>query len=475
MKRTVTAAPDANGYTSTELDHLTGMADRLNQAGGALATLQTQWILTNQAIRRTMPGLPALPCTQAAVPPPGHARLPLDMMVTFCSGQAQACEDLRTRLQSVADRLTKAYGLYSQAESFMERLMDSLISTAVTLFQPIAPFMLGTIGLSLGAAKLTSKLDASQFQEFLETTAGIHQPLLAAAASDLTSDHRDPIGRLVTDPGLLVPFILSHLQGDQLTMDPIQPQGKGLGEAHDIATALQNLESLGSCQDGIPYATIAVQRYREADGRDRWLVYIPGTSSHLDSPIGWFQNIQLMSDKASVRERAASLRLVDQAMRDAGVRPDDPVSLVGHSQGGIVAATMASDLSNRYHFDHIVTVGSPIAHRQIGSSTWVTSVEMREELVSSLDGADNPSRPNQLTVRGRAGGPPPPGGSQTGRTVTTAGSGKESTHGMAYQRAAWADARDQNSPAVRRQDDHFAHAIEGDLQETRYYRGRLQR
>ena len=473
MKRTVTAAPDANGYTSTELDHLTGMADRLNQAGGALATLQTQWILTNQAIRRTMPGLPALPCTQAAVPPPGHARLPLDLMVTFCSGQAQACEDLRTRLQSVADRLTKAYGLYSQAESFMERLIDSLMSKALTLFQPIAPFMLGTIGLSLGAAKLTGKLDASQFQEFLETTAGIHQPLLAAAASDLTSDHRDPIGRLVTDPGLLVPFILSHLQGDQLTMDPIQPQGKGLGEAHDIATALQNLESLGSCQDGIPYATIAVQRYREADGRDRWLVYIPGTSSHLDSPIGWFQNIQLMSDKASVRERAASLRLVDQAMRDAGVRPDDPVSLVGHSQGGIVAATMASDLSNRYHFDHIVTVGSPIAHRQIGSSTWVTSVEMREELVSSLDGADNPSRPNQLTVRGRAGGPPPPGGSQTGRTVTTAGSGKESTHGMAYQRAAWADARDQNSPAVRRQDDHFAHAIEGDLQETRYYCGRL--
>ena len=475
MKRTVTAAPDANGYTSTELDHLTGMADRLNQAGGALATLQTQWILTNQAIRRTMPGLPALPCTQAAVPPPGHASLPLDLMVTFCSGQAQACEDLRSRLQSVADRLTKAYGLYSQAESFMERLMDSLMSKALTLFQPIAPFMLGTIGLSLGAAKLTGKLDASQFQEFLETTAGIHQPLLAAAASDLTSDHRDPIGRLVTDPGLLVPFILAHLQGDQLTMDPIQPQGKGLGEAHDIATALQNLESLGSCQDGIPYATIAVQRYREADGRDRWLVYIPGTSSHLDSPIGWFQNIQLMSDKASVRERAASLRLVDQAMQDAGVRPDDPVSLVGHSQGGIVAATMASDLSNRYHFDHIVTVGSPIAHRQIGSDTWVTSVEMREELVSSLDGADNPSRPNQLTVRGRAGGPPPPGGSQTGRTVTTAGPGKESTHGMAYQRAAWADARDQNSPAVRRQDDHFAHAIEGDLQETRYYRGRLHR
>ena len=475
MKRTVTAAPDANGYTSTELDHLTGMADRLNQAGGALATLQTQWILTNQAIRRTMPGLPALPCTQAAVPPPGHARLPLDLMVTFCSGQAQACEDLRTRLQSVADRLTKAYGLYSQAESFMERLIDSLMSKALTLFQPTAPFMLGTIGLSLGAAKLTGKLDASQFQEFLETTAGIHQPLLAAAASDLTSDHRDPIGRLVTDPGLLVPFILAHLQGDQLTMDPVQPQGKGLGEAHDIATALQNLESLGSCRDGIPYATIAVQRYREADGRDRWLVYIPGTSSHLDSPIGWFQNIQLMSDKASVRERAASLRLVDQAMREAGVRPDDPVSLVGHSQGGIVAATMASDLSNRYHFDHIVTVGSPIAHRQIGSSTWVTSVEMREELVSSLDGADNPSRPNQLTVRGRAGGPPPPSGSQTGRTVTTAGSGKESTHGMAYQRAAWANARDQNSPAVRRQDDHFAHAIEGDLQETRYYCGRLRR
>ena len=475
MKRTITAAPDANGYTGAELEHLTGMADQLNQAGIALTTMQSQWTLTNQAIRRTMPGLPALPCAQAAVPPPGHAHLPVDLMMTFCRDQSQACEDLRTRLQSVADRLTKAYGLYSQAESFMERLMDSLMSKVFAVFRPSAPLMLGAAGLGLGAAKLTGHLDASQFQEFLETTAGIHQPLLTAVASGLSSDHHDPIGGLVTGPGMLVPLLLAHFQGDHIAIDSVQPRGKGLGEAHDIAGALSNLEALGSCRDGIPYATIAVQRYREADGKDRWLVYIPGTSSHLDSPIGWAQNIQLMSDKASVRDRAASLRLVDQAMRDAGVRPDDPVSLVGHSQGGIVAATMASDLPNRYRFDHIVTVGSPIAHRQIGSDTWITSVEMREELVSSLDGADNPSRPNQLTIRGRAGGPPPPRGSQTGPTVTTTGPGKESTHGMAYQRAAWNDARDQNSPAVHRQDDHFAHAIEGDLQETRYYCGRLRR
>ncbi|MBH9979840.1 MULTISPECIES: alpha/beta hydrolase [Bifidobacterium] len=475
MKRTITAAPDTNGYTRTELEHLTGMADRLNQAGGALATLQSQWILTNQAIRRTTPGLPTLICTQTALPPPGHAHLPLDLMVSFCSDQAQACEDLRTRLQSVADRLTKAYGLYSQAESFMDRLMGSLTSKALTVFRPIAPFMLGSIGLGLGVAKLTDHLDASQLQEFLETTASIQQPLLTAVASGLSSDHHDPIGGLVTGPGLLMPLILAHFQGDRIVMDPVHPQGKGLGEAHDIAGALHNLETLGSCRDGIPYATIAVQRYRKADGKNHWLVYIPGTSSHLDSPIGWAQNIQLMSDKAAVRGRAASMRLVDQAMRDAGVRPDDPVSLVGHSQGGIVAATMASDLSDRYSFNHVVTVGSPIAHRRIKSDTWVTSVEMREELVSSLDGADNPSRPNQLTVRGRAGGPPPPGGNQTGRTVTTAEPGKESTHGMAYQQAAWADARDQNSPAVRRQDDHFAQAIDGDLQETRYYRGRLRR
>ena len=74
MKRTITAAPDANGYTRSELEHLTGMADRLNQAGGALSTLQSQWILTNQAIRRTIPGLPTLTCAQTALPPTGHAR-----------------------------------------------------------------------------------------------------------------------------------------------------------------------------------------------------------------------------------------------------------------------------------------------------------------------------------------------------------------------------------------------------------------
>lgn len=135
------------------------------------------------------------------------------------------------------------------------------------------------------------------------------------------------------------------------------------------------------------------------------MVYIPGTSSHPDSAIGWGQNLQLMSDRPGTRTQAASTRLVTEAMSRAGVAPGDRVSLVGLSQGGIVAATLASDMADRYRFEHVVTAGSPIGNHPIAPQTWTTSVEMQEELVSSLDARDNSERDNRLTVRGRTQAP----------------------------------------------------------------------
>lgn len=62
------------------------------------------------------------------------------------------------------------------------------------------------------------------------------------------------------------------------------------------------------------------------------------------------------------------------------------MALIGHSQGGIVAAALASDYADTYRIEHVVTAGSPIANHPISSNTWVTSVEMDDELVAALDG-----------------------------------------------------------------------------------------
>ena len=59
---------------------------------------------------------------------------------------------------------------------------------------------------------------------------------------------------------------------------------------------------------------------------------------------------------------AESLRFLDETMKQAGIQPDDPVEIVGHSQGGIIAAAAATDFQDKYDIQHIATLGSPIAN-----------------------------------------------------------------------------------------------------------------
>lgn len=117
---------------------------------------------------------------------------------------------------------------------------------------------------------------------------------------------------------------------------------------------------------------------------------IPGTDGNFDSPLGWEQNVELMSANAMQRRNADSARMVVEAMRQAGIGRDERVALIGHSQGGIIAATLASDYADEYRIEHIVTAGSPIANHPMGKGTWVTSIEMEDELVAALDGEVNP-------------------------------------------------------------------------------------
>lgn len=57
--------------------------------------------------------------------------------------------------------------------------------------------------------------------------------------------------------------------------------------------------------------------------------------------------------------------MVQEAMKQAGIKSNEPVALIGHSQGGIVAATIASDLKDDYDIEHVVTAGSPVANHPI--------------------------------------------------------------------------------------------------------------
>jgi hypothetical protein len=148
------------------------------------------------------------------------------------------------------------------------------------------------------------------------------------------------------------------------------------------------------------HGAIQVQRVgQEPDAR--YIVYLPGTDDMgpVPGPGGPVRdmetNYQLIGGMDSAYGRG-----VQQAMLDAGLEGKD-VMLVGHSQGGMVSASLAADPEFTRHFtvQHVVTAGSPTAQVEaLPSGTYALHLENRGDAVPLLDGEDNPDQPHRTTV-----------------------------------------------------------------------------
>jgi pimeloyl-ACP methyl ester carboxylesterase len=99
-------------------------------------------------------------------------------------------------------------------------------------------------------------------------------------------------------------------------------------------------------------------------------------------------------------ERTNMERLVLQAMQQAGIPPGAPVMLGGHSQGGIIAASLASDAAVRgqYNIRAVVTEGSPIGRHPIPDDIRVLAIENAQDPVPKLDGESNRATGRHTTV-----------------------------------------------------------------------------
>jgi thioesterase domain-containing protein len=91
---------------------------------------------------------------------------------------------------------------------------------------------------------------------------------------------------------------------------------------------------------------------------------------------------------------------IEEALRRAGAQDTGaPVMLVGHSQGGIVAAQATGDLvAHGYNVTHVLTAGSPVGRIDVPDSVQMLSLENRNDIVPHLDASDNPDLPNRTTV-----------------------------------------------------------------------------
>jgi hypothetical protein len=147
--------------------------------------------------------------------------------------------------------------------------------------------------------------------------------------------------------------------------------------------------------------TIEVQTLHPADGGVRHIVYLPGTDDMGTTP--WSADTEVRDLPADLRviagEHTTYAAGIERAMRQAGIGPHDPVLLVGHSLGGIEAASLLAHGSG-FDVTHVVTAGSPIAGlHDFPPHTHVLSLENRGDLVPLLDGRDNTDSVQQVTVQ----------------------------------------------------------------------------
>ncbi|WP_051923662.1 alpha/beta fold hydrolase [Bifidobacterium biavatii] len=439
-----------------------------------------------------------------------HSSLPYGALIQRCSDLSVDCATIGEELDTLSALLVRAHSLYEDNEAWVRRLVTMTVTAAAI----VAPqyTALGTYAVAKAGILTGSAAEGKDNRIYgLTSTQWAQEGLVRGASVWVNGLRRASLPLLNTDQGYGVDDAAGFLaavtkpiqdakQGDVLTVSEVMAEAVVVKESHSVAESLENLrrlaeERLGTIDLGskLIYGTVAVQRYRHADGSSAWLITIPGTDGEHDSPFDWLQNLEIMSDDPVQRMTGDSARMVAEAMRQAGIGADEPVALIGHSQGGIVAATIAADLADQYNIQHVMTAGSPVANHPIPSTTWVTSIEMDDELVAALDGAPNPSTDNWLTIRGHAtrtdvtsqgevssdGSCLPGNGFSSwsrgfaAEEVKGASEDKEITHWLKYHQAAYKNASDLGSHAVNAHEEHFRRIIDGTLEETRYYQGTM--
>ncbi|MFC3892240.1 hypothetical protein ACFOWZ_12205 [Lentzea rhizosphaerae] len=186
---------------------------------------------------------------------------------------------------------------------------------------------------------------------------------------------------------------------DSRTSNPDEP--KNLGDLLDGLARRNDSKQHENDQSPDP-ANLDVQIIRDANGKvTGYVVDIPGTKAWnapftTDGSNDTGTNIDAMAGNNTVLQKG-----IEEALSRAGAHGTGvPVMLVGHSQGGIVAAQATGDLvANGYNVTHVLTAGSPVGRIDVPDNVQVLSLENRNDIVPRLDASENPDSPNRTTVQ----------------------------------------------------------------------------
>lgn len=162
--------------------------------------------------------------------------------------------------------------------------------------------------------------------------------------------------------------------------------------SHTVSAA-QRSQSLGGTAGSMAYfahsvpagtkkGQVRIDRFVAPNGSVKYTVSIDGTRDWGmmgKEPFNLAANFQSYNGDRSESEKA-----VREAMKQAGITSKDEVQIVGHSQGGIVAADLAR--SGDYNIKNVTTFGSPVDQLKLPPGVNVLAVQHDNDLIPALGG-----------------------------------------------------------------------------------------
>lgn len=190
----------------------------------------------------------------------------------------------------------------------------------------------------------------------------------------------------------------------------VTAEESGYGAPSDLSDIIGNTQK--AYGDDAETGNVSMTVIRDAQGNPQGvIVNIPGTEqwspSAGDNPFDLTGNAELAGSSGTSAGTQATADAIRQLYEDAGIPPGTPLMLNGHSQGGMVAASLAGDSSftSEFNVTNVMTVGSPVDNLPAAPGVNQINIQHDKDVVPHLDGDG----------RG-AGGQPV--SSATGETVT---------------------------------------------------------
>jgi hypothetical protein len=315
------------------------------------------------------------------------------------------------RLRNIASATAEGARQFAWREEYVKSVSENLSSTLMWNLGKAMPILIGAIGpeiiggvaivLSLAAARRL--LPGSPFDRFVtslerrlpDSGQFLSEPLVVQATAHLTSGADDFVAGVM---GLPKPAQKGLLAGEDLVAGAVIG-GIGLTGARTLqetpVRVRQVSESTANSADSyrdlvsrIPRADDGAAQIRIEQYDSGYVVYLGGTIDAGLEPQGepWdmTSNMTAIAGLDSGSYNAAVV-----AMKEAGITAHDNVILVGHSQGGLVAAQLAA--CGDYRVSDVVTVGAPLHQVELPADVNLVAVEHAEDVIPSLSGVAVPA------------------------------------------------------------------------------------